>query len=136
MTPLEYLEALKERLLTDARVASFQIIRERATLTDAHLRARLKITGDSQLEFSEYAQSQPGDKMEVVTYSYHWADAQGNLIRRWDNTPHFPYLPNFPHHIHEGSEAAVVPGQPMSLFAVLDEIARRLSPESNQNQDE
>ncbi len=127
MTIAKYLDSVKERLLTDPQVLDFHIARERATSTDGYLRARLTISDHSQLEFSEYVQSSPDDKIEVVTYSYHWADADGNLIRRWDNTPHFPDLPNAPHHIHDGSADAVHPGQPTSIFAVLDEIARRLS---------
>ena len=60
------------------------------------------------------------DEIQVVTYSYQWAAAENHLIKRWDNTPHFPNLPNFPHHIHDG--AAVIPGQPVDIFAVLDQI--------------
>jgi hypothetical protein len=127
VTLVEYLDAIKERLLTDAIVSRFDVIRERHTATDGHLRARLTLTDDSLLEFSEYAQRSPDDRIEIVTYSYHWADANGDLIRRWDNTPHFPDLPGFPHHIHDGSSGTVSPGQPVNFFIVLDEIARHLT---------
>lgn len=76
------------------------------------------------LEFSEYVQLDADNALQVVTYSYHWADAEQNLILRWDNTPHFPDLPGFPHHIHDGQRQVVEPGRPMSLFAVLDEVVR------------
>lgn len=33
-------------------------------------------------------------------YSYHWQDAQGRLITRWDNSPHHRELSTFPHHRH------------------------------------
>lgn len=127
MTIVEYLDAVKERLLTDQVVTSFHIIRERATLAGGHLRARLTLTDGSQLEFSEYVQHSSDDQINVVTYSYHWANTQGNLIRRWDNTPHFPGLSGFPHHVHVGAAGTVVPGQPVSIFVVLDEIARHLA---------
>jgi len=48
--------------------------------------------------------------MQVVVYSYHWESAEGELVFRWDNTPHFPNLPGFPHHVHDGSSGAVRPG--------------------------
>ena len=127
MTIVEYLDAIKERLLTEPLVSSFRVIRERATLTDGHLRARLALANGSQLEFSEYVQRSSEGQINVVTYSYHWANADGDLVRRWDNTPHFPNMPDFPHHIHDGRTGTVVPGQPMSIFAVLDEIARLLA---------
>lgn len=127
MTVDQYLASIKARLLSDPAILDFRIVRERLTLTDAHLRVRLTLTDASRLEFSEYAQRAISGKIEVVTYSYHWADAEDNLIRRWDNTPHFPNLPNFPHHIHLGSTDKVEPGQPVDFFAVLDMIVQHLS---------
>jgi len=87
VTILEYLEAVKELLLTNPLLASFQIVRERMTSTDGYLRARIVLCNKSFLEFSEYVQLVAEDNIEVITYSYHWADADGNLIVRWDNTP-------------------------------------------------
>jgi hypothetical protein len=62
----------------------------------------------------------------VITYSYHWAHADNELITRWGNTPHFPDLPGFPDHIHERATGEVTSGQPMSIFVVLDVIAGRI----------
>jgi hypothetical protein len=118
-----YLNTMKERFVTDPIVASFQVIRERSMWVDGHLRARLELADGSQLEFSEYVQRFPTGEIAVITYSYHWADANNHLIRRWDNTPHFPDLPGFPDHIHDGATGQVTTGQPMSISAVLDEIA-------------
>ena len=127
MTVSEYLDAVKERILTDSLVSIFRLIRERATLTDGHLRARLTLRDNSLLEFSEYVQITSAGQIQVATYSYHWCDADNKLIRRWDNTPHFPALPNSPHHVHVGPGEDVRGGQPMDIFSVLDEIARSVS---------
>jgi hypothetical protein len=116
VTIVEYLDSIKERLLTESVVSSFHVTRERVTLTDG-----------SSLEFSEYVQCSPEGTIGVATYSYHWTDARGDLIRRWDNTPHFPALPGFPHHVHDGRAGTVDPGRPVSIFAVLDEIALLLA---------
>jgi hypothetical protein len=43
MTIEAYLEAIKERLVTDPMVTRFHMIRERSTLIDGHLRARLTL---------------------------------------------------------------------------------------------
>jgi hypothetical protein len=125
MTIEVYLDSIKERFVTDPIVISFHVIRERSTLIDGHLRARLALADGSQLEFSEYVQRSPTGEITVITYSYHWADADNQLIRRWDNTPHFPDLPGFPDHMHDGATGEVMPGQPMSIFAVLHAIAER-----------
>jgi uncharacterized protein DUF6516 len=123
MTIEAYLDSIKERFVTDPIVTSFHVIRERSTLVDGHLRVRLTLADGSQLEFSEYMQRSPAGEIAVITYSYHWADADNQLITRWDNTPHFPDLPGFPDHIHDGATGQVTTGQPMSIFAVSDEIA-------------
>ena len=33
-------------------------------------------------------------------YSYHWQDANGNIISRLDNSPHHREISTFPHHKH------------------------------------
>ena len=125
MTIDAYLEAMKERFVTDPLVTQCQVIRERSTLMDGYLRARLMLADGSQLELSEYMHRSSAGEIVVITYSYHWADAHSQLITRWDNTPHLPDLPGFPDHIHDGATGQVTPGQPMSIFSVLDEITGR-----------
>ncbi len=127
MSVTDYLNAIKERLLEDALIAQFHIRRTRTTLTDGHIRARLELIDGSMLEFSEYFRLTSDGNIEVLTYSYHWADENENLIRRWDNTPHYPELSGFPHHIHDGVSGTVLPGEPLSIFQVLDDIAKRLT---------
>ncbi len=55
-------------------------------------------------------------------YVYHYQRSDGTLVFRYDNAPHFPNLPTFPHHKHEGSESNVVSATPPDLQAVLTEI--------------
>lgn len=127
MTIAEYLNAIKARLLSDPIVSEFHIVRERDTDLDGHLRARVKLIDGGQLEFSEYAQSGVDGQIVVVTYSYHWVDAAGRLVKRWDNVPHHPEKAGFPHHVHIGATGAVEPGVPLDIFIVLDEISRALT---------
>jgi Family of unknown function (DUF6516) len=125
MTIEAYLQAMKERFVTDPIITRFSVIRERSTLVDGYLRARLALANGSQLEFSEYVQQSSAGEIVVITYSYHWTDTNNQLITRWDNTPHFPDLPGFPDHMHDGATGEVTTGKPMSIFTVLDEIASR-----------
>ncbi len=64
MTVDQYLASIKARLLSDPVILSFHIVRERMTLTDAHLRVRLTLADASRLEFSEYAQRSGSGKDE------------------------------------------------------------------------
>ncbi len=131
MTPAEYLESVKERLLSDPIIIAFQIVRERSTLADAHIRARLRLADNSQLEFSEYAQLDASGQMTIVTYSYHWTNANGDPMRRWDNTPRFPDLPCFPHHIHDNLTEDILPGRLTNINAVLNIITSQFNQQSS-----
>ena len=60
----------------------------------------------------------------VTDYVYHYQSADGALLFRYDNSPHYPDLATFPHHKHvatAGSET-VEPAQPPTLAEVLREI--------------
>lgn len=127
MTPGEYLESIKHRLITDDSVSRYEIIREQFTSLNAQIRVRLTFSDDSHLEFSEFLRSNRSGGIDVVTYSYHWMDDQRRLIMRWDNAEHYPLLPGFPYHIHDGDEKNVQPSEPMSLVEVLDHIATRIN---------
>jgi hypothetical protein len=60
-------------------------------------------------------------KIEHLGYRYHLQDKNSELIFRYDNTPHFPDLPNFPHHKHNpaGTETSTSP----SILAAIAEAA-------------
>jgi len=62
----------------------------------------------------------------LASISYHWAGSNGQLIKRWDNTPHHPDLMSFPHHVHDGAAGSVEPGNPTDIFTILDEITARI----------
>jgi len=40
------------------------------------------------------------DYFALLRYRFHFADADGELIFRYDNAPHYPGLPRFPMHKH------------------------------------
>ncbi len=52
-------------------------------------------------------------------YGYQWISKYDELIHRWDNTPHHPHIPTFPHHQHIGDELDVHPSEKMTLYKVL-----------------
>jgi hypothetical protein len=125
--PVEYIESVKRFLLTDSHIVEHRILKEYANLRDGYIRARLTLSDNSNLEIAEYVELPPGEEFRLTSYSYHWSMPDGKMIRRWDNTPHYPDLENFSHHIHDGDTGEVKPGNPTNIFAVLDEIASNLN---------
>ena len=84
-------------------------------------RYRLQLENGSMIELTE-RMIEEGTSLKTTKYRYHWQDASGNLIKRWDNAPHHPEIHTHPHHVHEGSESHVKPYTPISVFQILDFI--------------
>lgn len=57
-------------------------------------------------------------------YSYHWQKHDGQLIIRWDNSPHWEKLKTFPHHRHE--ERSVFPSHRVEIKEVIEVIKGRV----------
>jgi len=84
----------------------------------ANLRIRLRFQSGSLLEIDE-AIIIEDDALKTLGYRYHFQGAGSELVFRYDNTPHFPDLPSFPHHKHLGN--TVVAASKPDLLDVLQE---------------
>lgn len=73
----------------------------------------------SKLFFKEYLFANGERK-----YSFHWVDATGKLLCRWDNAPHWPSLKTFPSHKHIRGD--VLASRETSLEEILAIIAEDL----------
>lgn len=62
----------------------------------------------------------------LFDYSYHWQNADGTLIIRWDNAAHYPSISTHPHHKHVSNEANVESSYEQNLFEVLTFIRSKL----------
>ena len=115
----EYFDSISAACLLSPMIESFTIIAEREFADRGYFRARLTLSNGDFLEVSEYVIIQQG-KCVTLEYRYQWMDAsQQHLRKRWDNAKHFPKLPNFPHHIHDGSETHVISGKALSILELL-----------------
>ena len=121
-----YLNEVRIRLATSAAITAIDVVIEQELSDRGYFRARLSLANGDFLEVSEYFVAR-GDNPETVEYRYQWMDhAQRRLVRRWDNARHFPELPQFPHHIHMGDERQVIPGQVLSILALVDVIEQEM----------
>jgi hypothetical protein len=65
----------------------------------ANIRIRIRYVNGFLLEINE-AVFIENDLMQHLNYRYHFQNSFNALIFRYDNTPHFPDIENFPHHRH------------------------------------
>ena len=75
---------------------------------------------ESQLNFREFVNTQP--RVERFTYVYHYQAADGSMVFRYDDTPHFPDLSSYLHHKHLSDGTTVVACDAPTLAQVLAEI--------------
>lgn len=79
----------------------------------------------SRLEFRETVAIERYRPVKLL-YRYQYVRT-GEAICRYDNAPHHPNLPGFPHHKHVGNER--LPAAEPTLSQVLDEVASLLGEE-------
>lgn len=119
----DYLAYIKALIVSDSRVSRWTVLREEVQGDMGLFRYRLNLKDNGLLEMFELFRVVK-QRVEVEKYSFHWQDAEGNLLKRWDNATHHPEISTTPHHIHDGSEENVQPHKPISaeealtLFAV------------------
>ena len=94
-----YLERVERTIRQCSQVYVEQYIEEILTPERANLRIRLRFDSGHLLEISEAVAVERG-RLVPLDYRYHCQDEANRLIFRYDCTPHFPGLANFPHHKH------------------------------------
>lgn len=116
----QYLTDIKSRLIASYAIATFTIIEELDLSDRGYFRARVTLSNGDFLEIVEYFII-INNVATTPRYRYQWMDSDRQSLRkRWDNVPHFPNLPNFPHHIHIKSEENVISGHALSLQKLID----------------
>ena len=115
-----YLQTLLDAVAASPIVRSSSVLFDKRTSDAGLIRCELTFADGSCLYFRELVAIQA--RVIRIMYSYHYQREDGSLIFRYDDTPHFPTLPQFPHHKHIGSQADAIPSQPPDLIAVLREI--------------
>jgi hypothetical protein len=123
----QYITDIKEKLSNSSIVSSIELIDERVLLSRGYFRARLILTNTDFLEIAESFTIQ-NDQLITLDYRYQWMDASKQILKkRWDSVKHFPGLPNFPHHIHIGSESNVESGQSRNIIEFMGFIESEMN---------
>ncbi|MEB3160047.1 MAG: DUF6516 family protein [Synechocystis sp.] len=126
MNVRQYITEIKAKLVASSAVTSFSIVEEQALEDRGYFRARIFLANGDFLEVAEYfilTDFQP----KTERYRYQWMNGQQTqLIKRWDNVPHFPNLDNFPHHVHITREDNVEPSQSQNILQVLSFVEQEI----------
>jgi hypothetical protein len=114
-----YLYRVYDSIVSRGHVEVEQFIFDNRSNQRGSIRGKLKFHDGSVLDFGEVVIVR-NKQIEKLRYAYHYQNASGEVIFRYDNAPHYPNLPTHPHHKHVGS--TIEPAQTPDLSAVLREI--------------
>jgi hypothetical protein len=110
----DYFKEVERRIKDTEIVADKSIDFREFSTTDGMLRGRLLFVDGSMLEFMEYLHE--GIRLK---YRFHLMDRHGEMVFRYDNTPHHD-IATFPHHKHLPS--AIAESKEKGVLDVLSEV--------------
>lgn len=116
----DYFRQIETLLAAASIIHSTSITYDKRSASIGFIRGTLYFLDGSQLHLREFINVEHG--VERYMYAYHYQRPDGTLVFRYDNTPHFPTLPTFPHHKHEISDANVMAAASPDLQTILAEI--------------
>lgn len=112
-------------LETKAFVKEWNVLSNRVWETGFYNKIRVLLNDESILQASEYKD------IEERSYSFHWQNAEGKLIIRWDNAPHHKQIKTFPHHKHYFDR--VKESIEMTFAEALNQIEQLVGKEDNES---
>ena len=95
----QYIDTIEARLVESPTITSYQILKKEIAPSEGKFRIKLDLSDGGSVELFEYV-SVVDKKIKLLKYSFHWQNAEGKLLSRWDNAPHHQELRNSPHHVH------------------------------------
>ena len=84
-----------------------------------YLKGSLLFIDFSVLEIAIFA-AKIHNTVSIDKYRFHYKDKQGQMLFRYDNAPHHPEIPSYPHHKHTSNK--IIQAAMPSLKDILNEI--------------
>lgn len=88
----DYFGTLRATIGACVIVCSSNITFDRRSDEIGYVRGDLFFVDDTRLHFREFVRQPANTPAERYTYAYHYQRADGTLILRYDDAPHFPHL--------------------------------------------
>ena len=133
MSLYHYLVRL-ETVLHSRQDIDVQLLQVDVVTIGVKFRSEVSFYDSSRLSVAEQLEPIGPRDFNRVVYKFHYQDKNGNLIFRYDNSPHYPHLSTFPAHKHIGN--TIIEAEPPDLNDVLAEIGAIIYPDSKTNNPE
>ena len=85
-----------------------------------YLKGQITIIDSSTLEISIFI-NESSKKLSIDKYRFHYMNDSGQMVFRYDNSPHHPEIDSYPHHKH--TPGKIRPSKIPSIQDILNEIS-------------
>jgi hypothetical protein len=122
MNIAEYFSSLERGLSQNVKIGSPEqpIICLASDDYNGLIRCRVFFWDDSYLDLYEVISTEQGYPIKIH-YAYTYV-RNGKRVFRYDNAPHHPQIPTYPHHKHIGPEDTLAASEEPALAQILSEI--------------
>jgi hypothetical protein len=126
MNIFDYFESLRRSIQQNRSVVSVEepLTAQAFDQYRGLFRVRVSFWNDSYLTIDEVVDTVAGYP-EILRYSYTYIKENKHIFR-YDNAPHYPDLPTFPHHKHIGPNETPQASEKPALSQVFKEIEQFL----------
>ena len=122
----QHFDEIEAKLIACPAIISYRVLRREVSSADGKLRIKATSNDGGMVELFEYVGEASG-RVHLLKYGFHWQDSHGHLQRRWDNAPHYPALPNAPHHIHDADGSVRAIADTPDIFSFIQEIENAIT---------
>lgn len=123
MNITNYFQTVKSNLYAVPLLISIDFHTEIIDRNFGYYKSKIIFYDRSQLYLFELVKIDKGFP-NIVKYRYHYQNKNNELIKRWDNAPHFPKFKTFPHHVHASNK--VLQCNKPDLKDILYEIIKQI----------
>lgn len=126
MNIFDYFESLRRSLTQNPDISFIEDPVELQAFNEHYglFRARVYFWDQSHLTIDEVIDTSAGFP-QIISYAYTYIRKDEHVFR-YDNAPHYPELPTFPHHKHIGSDEKPAASEQPTLNQVYSEIGALL----------
>lgn len=116
----EYFQQIEATLARSPVIVTTNLVKEKRSPSIGFLEGRLTFMDGLLLHFVEFVNVKTA--VDKYKYSYHYQDANTQMIFRYDMAPHHKDVATFPHHKHIAASSDVLEALPPTLRDILNEI--------------
>ncbi|PWB71111.1 MAG: hypothetical protein C3F07_15125 [Anaerolineales bacterium] len=118
MKSREYYAGVQKAILAAPHVIQTRISFDEISEEECYVKGEITFNNGYELYIAEYVVTEP--EFKRLKYRFHFQKSNGQMVVRWDNSPHHPKIESHPDHVHVGKKVRA--NHPMDISQVLDAV--------------